>query len=361
MKKFISVMASAVMLTCFSAFPLTAHADYGITFEAGTVSTSGAVENGVLVQEETVTVPIRVTENQGVTTFLLEFTQDSNIEIISEKISAKESDFTSNGVNGSFMWNINALRLLWTENSCNDTNICGLVANLEVKVPAGTPEGKYEIGFNGEEIQVTNSNFDSIEFTVVPGYVEVGGNSANNTPAQTEPVAIQTTAAPAVTTKAPEVQPSSKQTQVQAQAAQTTKANAAETTVNDLANNATSSVNTTETTKPSATSSDADSTAANAVQTDENGNIVTTTNVSGDISSSNTTSDSKITENTDNSEATDSTSKTDSDTNSAASVNNKKSSPSTGVSSGEIAVIGVILTVSAAGAVIAFKSKGKNK
>lgn len=360
MKKFISVMASAVMLTCFSAFPLTAHADYGITFEAGTVSTSGAVENGVLVQEETVTVPIRVTENQGVTTFLLEFTQDSNIEIISEKISAKESDFTSNGVNGSFMWNINALRLLWTENSCNDTNICGLVANLEVKVPAGTPEGKYEIGFNGEEIQVTNSNFDSIEFTVVPGYVEVGGNSANNTPAQTEPVAIQTTAAPAVTTKAPEVQPSSKQTQVQAQAAQTTKANAAETTVNDLANNA-SSVNTTETTKPSATSSDADSTAANAVQTDENGNIVTTTNVSGDISSSNTTSDSKITENTDNSEATDSTSKTDSDTNSAASVNNKKSSPSTGVSSGEIAVIGVILTVSAAGAVIAFKSKGKNK
>lgn len=361
MKKFISAIASAVMFACFSAMPLTAHADYGVTFEAGQVSTTGAVSNGVLEQDEIVKVPINITENQGVTSFLIEFSHDSNIQIINDKVKATESDFVSDTFNGSFMWNLDALRLLWTEMECKDVDVCGLVVNLEVKVPAGTPVGKYEIGFNAPELQVTNSNFDSIEYTLIPGYVEVVGNSAENPPAQTEPAQTEPEKTEPPATQAADTQPVTTTRPPSAQApANTTKAvetTKAETTAaNSVTTNAPAN------TDKSVTTTTKTDNAVTVTQTDADGNIVTlaVSDTSSDTFSSDTAADSKSSENTDNSDSEKSESK--SDTTSKSSSDKKKNSPSTGISSGEIAVIGVVLTVSAAGAVIAFKSrKGKNK
>lgn len=210
MKKIASAIASLMILASASAIaPVTASADSLVAFEIGTASTTGAVSDGKLVQEETVLVPLNVTENVGMTTFLLEFANDGNFELINAT-----SDFGKGGdfkKLGSFTWNPEAQRVLWMEGSCRDTDLCGIIANLEVVIPSGTPVGKYEISFNEEEIQLTNSEFDSLEYTLTSGYIEVGGGEASapaEEPQQTAPAVTQApqppaTQAPVTTTKAP--------------------------------------------------------------------------------------------------------------------------------------------------------------
>lgn len=200
MKKIVSVLASIMALAVGSAaMAVTASAETGVAFEVGTVSTAGAIADGKLVQEELVLLPVKITENQGVTAFLLQFTQDSNIEVTSAK--TRGLDYSQSG---AFTWNVNNRCLLWSENACQDTTVCGTVVNLEIKIPAGTPEGRYEIGFEESGIQVTNTNFDSMEYTLTAGYVEVGGgNASQNPPPVVTEAPVTQAPKPAVVTKAP--------------------------------------------------------------------------------------------------------------------------------------------------------------
>lgn len=340
MKKFIAAIASLMVLTSVSAIaPLSVSADSVVAFEIGTVSTTGAVSDGKLVQEETVTVPVRVTENVGMTTFLLEFTQDSNIEIISFDSKKDDTEFTS----GAFTKNIDALRVLWIDNSCSDVSLCGLLMNIQVKVPAGTPVGKYEVGFNESETQLTNVNFDSLEYTLTSGYIEVGGDSSSNpsspqTPATTQAPQPVVTQAPV--TNAPEPVVTQAPAATKAPTVSTAKPQAANPTTDAAANIAESetvSKTTLETTDETAITSSAASTDITSESIAESDVTANTSGSSAKPSNNNN--------NTANGNKNNTVTKTD-------------KSPSTGATG--VVIPSILLAASAVG-VVAAASKKKKK
>lgn len=336
-KKLISVLASIMILSAGStSMALTASADTGVAFEVAKISTAGTITDGKLAQEEIVKVPVTITENKGVTAFLLEFTQDSNIEILAAK--NKNSDYTDVG---TFTWNVNALCLLWSENSCLDSVECGTVVELEVKVPAGTPVGTYEIGFNESEIQVTNTTFDSIEYTLTSGYVQVGGDSANNPVVETQAPVV--TEAPPAATQAPATQAPVKATQPPARA--TAPAAAEETTTTTVATTSTANSAVDATTAVSAPVNTV--TENTAVSGTGSGNIVTGNADSVQANETTTTASDKK-----NSSASNNSSKS-----SSSSANKTSDSPSTGVNG--VVVPAVLLAVSTLGVIIASKKKNK--
>lgn len=362
-KKFISSAAAVAMLACISAAPLSVSAENSkVQFEIGTISTVGEIRDGVLVNEESVLVPVDITENEGVATFMLEFTLDSNFEVTG--FITRQSELPD----GGFMNNKNALRILWTQNSCEDIYTCGNVLNLRITVPAGTPVGQYEVGFNSDEIQLTNSNFESLDVTLVPGYINVGGDPQNDSPVITEPAVTnppETQAPPAVQTTQNVPAPANNAGGVNAP-----QKDPQSTTVNNNADNAAAPVATSapvnSNNNNSATSA-ADSNVSQAVTTTAaaNGNSVSDAggvssqsgaSVTGDDFESAGSSSSADSKNNSNSSSADKSSA--SSKSSSASTNKTSNSPSTGA--GGIAIAGVVLTISAVGAVAAYKVK-KNK
>ena len=340
MKKFIAAIASLMVLTSVSAIaPLSVSADSVVAFEIGTVSTTGAVSDGKLVQEETVTVPVRVTENVGMTTFLLEFTQDSNIEIISFDSKKDDTEFTS----GAFTKNVDALRVLWIDNSCSDVSLCGLLMNIQVKVPAGTPVGKYEVGFNESETQLTNVNFDSLEYTLTSGYIEVGGDSSSNpssspqTPATTQAPQPVVTQAPV--TNAPEPVATQAPAATKAPTVSTAKpqaANPATDAAANIAESETGSETTLETTDETAITSSAASTDITSESIAESDVTANTSGSSAKPSNNNN--------NTANGNKNNTVTKTD-------------KSPSTGATG--VVIPSILLAASAVGVVAAASNKKK--
>lgn len=362
-KKFISSAAAVAMLACISAAPLSVSAENPkVQFEIGTISTVGEIRDGVLVNEESVLVPVDITENEGVATFMLEFALDNNFELTA--FITKQCELPG----GGFTYNKEALRILWTQNSCEDVNTCGNVLNLKITVPAGTPAGQYEIGFNGDEIQLTNSNFESLDVTLVPGYINVGGDPQNDSPVITEPAVTnppETQAPPAVQTtqnvpanhpadaggvNAPQKDPQSTTVLDNAAAAAPAATSAPVNSNNNpaVSSAADSNVSQTVTTTAAANGNSASDTDAVSSQS---GAAAT-----GDNSESAGSSSSAESKNNSNSSSADKSSA--SSKSSSASTNKTSNSPSTGA--GGIAVAGVVLTISAVGAVAAYKVK-KNK
>ncbi len=361
MKKLISVIASVMMIASLGVSSVTASADEGVAFEVTKVSTVGEIADGVLVNEETVTVPVVITKNQGSTAFLLEFNHDSAIEVTG--ISYSNSEYKKAG---QFSWNIKALCLLWSENLCQDTTVCGTVAELEFKVPAGTPVGQYEIAFTESEIQLTNSNFDSIEYTLTPGYIAVGGEVTDN-PVTTEmPVitetpiittVIQETPKPKVTTtEAPVTTPKTPTTTTKApvkatQPKATTTAKVEETTKKP----ATTTVVKAET---STQKTEQKETVAETVKAIETTVASETSFAEGTLSGIAVAESEEITVTTtiSNDEVENSVAKEIS-SKSSTKVDKTSNSPSTGVAS--IVVPSVLLAISTGGVVVAAKSKKK--
>lgn len=358
-KKFISSAAAVAVLACISAAPLSVSAENSkIQFEIGTVSTTGEIRDGVLVNEESVLVPVDITENEGVATFMLEFTLDSNLQLTA--FITKQCELPG----GGFTHNKDALRILWTEGSCQDVYTCGNVLNLKLTVPAGTPVGQYEIGFNGDEIQLTNSNFESMDVNLISGYVNVGGDPQNDTPVITEPAvtnppetpapapAVQTTQnvpskvpADAGGVNAPQKDPQTTTVDDNAAPAATSAPNNNNNSSNTSA--ADSNVSQAVTTTAAA----GGNSAADAVSSQTDAAAVTGDN-SAEVSSS-STADSKNDSKSSSNDKSSASSKT-------SSASNKTSnSPSTGA--GGIAVAGVVLTISAVGAVAAYKAKKNNR
>lgn len=341
MKKILSILASIAVIAAGSAsMTLTASADAGVVFEVGNVSTVGEIADGVLVNDETVVVPVNVTENQGFTAFLLEFTQADDIQVTDRK--SKDSVYRGAG---TYTWNPDALCLLWTENSCQDTNECGLVANLIVTVPAGTPVGTYEIGFEESTVQVTNTNFDSLEFSLIPGGVQVGGDPSQNPPVVTE--------APETVTQAPETtklpakatQPAPKVTSApekQTEAAVTTVKPGAAAPANDN-----SAAQTTVLENAPAVSTAADEIAA-AVNTTAEETAVTGN--ASDVKSSESAAAA-------NNSSSKTDSKKDNSSSKKSSANKTSDSPSTGVKG--IALPAAFLAVSTVGVIAASKIRKK--
>lgn len=352
MKKILSVLASlAVIAAGSSSMALTASADAGVVFEVSTVSTVGEVADGVLVNDETVRVPVNVTQNEGLTAFLLEFTQADGIQITTtgpnlKKVTTEGSVFK--GI-GSFLWNLDSRCLLWSESSCSDTDNCGLVITLDVNVPAGTPVGTYEIGFEESTIQVTNTNFDSLEFSLVPGGIEVGGDPSQNPPA---PVVTE---APPVVTQAPET------TKLPTKATQPAK----ETTAAPAKQTESAAV----TTKKSGAAPAADTSAApassgaaeTALQTsDENAALTTTVEenaVTGGASDVKSSESVAAAGGSSSKQDSKSDSKKNDNSSKKSSANKTSDSPSTGVKG--IALPAAFLAVSTVGVIAASKTKKK--
>lgn len=352
MKKILSVLASlAVIAAGSSSMALTASADAGVVFEVSTVSTVGEVADGVLVNDETVRVPVNVTQNEGLTAFLLEFTQADGIQITTtgpnlKKVTTDGSVFK--GI-GSFLWNLDSRCLLWSESSCSDTDNCGLVITLDVNVPAGTPVGTYEIGFEESTIQVTNTNFDSLEFSLVPGGIEVGGDPSQNPPA---PVVTE---APPVVTQAPET------TKLPTKATQPAK----ETTAAPAKQTESAAV----TTKKSGAAPAADTSAApassgaaeTALQTsDENAALTTTVEenaVTGGASDVKSSESAAAAGGSSSKQDSKSDSKKNDNSSKKSSANKTSDSPSTGVKG--IALPAAFLAVSTVGVIAASKTKKK--
>lgn len=347
MKKIASALASLMILASAAAIaPVTASADSLVAFEIGTAATTGAVSDGKLVQEETVLVPVSVTENVGMTTFLLEFANDGNFEVINAT-----SDFGKGGdfkKLGSFTWNPEAQRVLWIEGSCRDTELCGIIANLEVVIPSGTPVGKYEISFNGDETQLTNADFDSLEYTLTSGYIEVGGDETSNpaepqqTTAATQAPQPPATQAPAVTTtKAPVTQAPV----VTTKAPSTTKA--AETTTSRK-NQAAPAETVGATSKPVAEtvleSTDALSTAISSDSTDTSVSETTDISETSEATVSSGNASAKPSNNSNKNNNKNNVSKTD-------------KSPSTGATG--VVIPSILLAASSVGVVIAASKKKK--
>jgi len=348
MKKILSILASlAVIAAGSSSMALTASADAGVVFEVSTVSTVGEIADGVLVNDETVVVPVNVTQNEGFTAFLLEFTQADGIQITDKK--TKDSVYRGTG---TYTWNINSLCLLWTDERCMDSNELGLVTNLIVNVPAGTPVGTYEIGFEESTIQVTNTNFDSLEFSLVPGGIEVGGDPSQNPPAPVE------TEAPPVVTQAPETTKlPSKATQP---AKDTTAAPAKQTDAAAVTTKKSGAAPAADTSAAPASSGAA---AETALQTNaENAALTTTvaeeTAVTGsdsDVKSSESAAAAGGSSSSDKSSAADS--KKNDNSSKKSSANKTSDSPSTGVKG--IALPAVFLAASTAGVIAASKIRKK--
>ncbi len=352
MKKILSVLASlAVIAAGSSSMALTASADAGVVFEVSTVSTVGEVADGVLVNDETVRVPVNVTQNEGLTAFLLEFTQADGIQITTTGQPGLKKTATEGSVFkgiGSFLWNLDSRCLLWSESSCSDTDNCGLVITFDVNVPAGTPVGTYEIGFEESTIQVTNTNFDSLEFSLVPGGIEVGGDPSQNPPAPVE------TEAPPVVTQAPET------TKLPTKATQPAK----DTTAAPAKQTESAAV----TTKKSGAAPAADTSAApassgaaeTALQTsDENAALTTTveenavTGGASDVKSS----ESAAAGGSSSKQDSKSDSKKNDNSSKKSSANKTSDSPSTGVKG--IALPAAFLAVSTVGVIAASKTKKK--
>lgn len=352
MKKILSVLASlAVIAAGSSSMALKASADAGVVFEVSTVSTVGEVADGVLVNDETVRVPVNVTQNEGLTAFLLEFTQADGIQITTtgpnlKKVTTEGSVFK--GI-GSFLWNLDSRCLLWSESSCSDTDNCGLVITLDVNVPAGTPVGTYEIGFEESTIQVTNTNFDSLEFSLVPGGIEVGGDPSQNPPAPVE------TEAPPVVTQAPET------TKLPSKATQPAK----DTTAAPAKQTESAAV----TTKKSGAAPAADTSAApassgaaeTALQTsDENAALTTTVEenaVTGGASDVKSSESAAAAGGSSSKQDSKSDSKKNDNSSKKSSANKTSDSPSTGVKG--IALPAAFLAVSTVGVIAASKTKKK--
>ena len=353
MKKILSVLASlAVIAAGSSSMALTASADADVVFEVSTVSTVGEVADGVLVNDETVRVPVNVTQNVGLTAFLLEFTQADGIQITTtgpnlKKVTTEGSVFK--GI-GSFLWNLDSRCLLWSESSCSDTDNCGLVITLDVNVPAGTPVGTYEIGFEESTIQVTNTNFDSLEFSLVPGCIEVGGDPSQNPPAPAE------TEAPPVVTQAPET------TKLPTKATQPAK----ETTAAPAKQTESAAV----TTKKSGAAPAADTSAATAssgaaaetaLQTNSENAALTTTveenAVTGNVSDVKSSESAAAAGGSSSKKDSKSDSKKSDNSSKKSSANKTSDSPSTGVKG--IALPAAFLAVSTVGVIAASKTKKK--
>lgn len=340
MKKLLSVLASIAVIAAGSAsMTLTASADAGVVFEVGNVSTAGEIADGVLVNDETVLVPVNVTENQGFTAFLLEFTQADGIQI-TEKQS---QDSVYRGI-GSYYWNIDALCLLWTENSCQDTGECGLVVNLVVNVPAGTPVGTYDIGFEESTVQVTNTNFDTLEFSLISGSVQVGGDPSQNPPVVTEAPEIVTQASETTRLPAKATQPAPKVTSAPEKQTET-----AVTTVKPAAAPAadSSAVQTTVLENVTAVSTAADENTATVNTTAEE---TAATGNSSDVKSSESVAAA-------DGSSSETDSKKDNSSSKKSSANKTSDSPSTGVKG--IALPAAFLAVSTVGVVAASKIRKK--
>ncbi len=354
MKKILSVLASlAVIAAGSSSMALTASADADVVFEVSTVSTVGEVADGVLVNDETVRVPVNVTQNVGLTAFLLEFTQADGIQIITKGQPGLPKTATEGSVFkgiGSFLWNLDSRCLLWSESSCSDTDNCGLVITLDVNVPAGTPVGTYEIGFEESTIQVTNTNFDSLEFSLVPGGIEVGGDPSQNPPATVE------TEAPPVVTQAPET--TKLPTKATQPAKETTAAPAKQTEAAAVTTRKSGAAPAADTSAATASSGAA---AETALQTNSENAALTTTVEENAVTGN--TSDVKSSESA--AAAGGSSSKKDSKSDSKKSDNSSKKSsanktsdsPSTGVKG--IALPAAFLAVSTVGVIAASKTKKK--
>lgn len=353
MKKILSVLASlAVIAAGSSSMALTASADADVVFEVSTVSTVGEVADGVLVNDETVRVPVNVTQNVGLTAFLLEFTQADGIQIITKGQPGLPKTATEGSVFkgiGSFLWNLDSRCLLWSESSCSDTDNCGLVITLDVNVPAGTPVGTYEIGFEESTIQVTNTNFDSLEFSLVPGGIEVGGDPSQNPPAPVE------TEAPPVVTQAPET------TKLPTKATQPAK----ETTAAPAKQTEAAAV----TTKKSGAAPAADTSAATAssgvaetaLQTNSENAALTTTveenAVTGNVSDVKSSESAAAAGGSSSKKDSKSDSKKNDNSSKKSSANKTSDSPSTGVKG--IALPAAFLAVSTVGVIAASKTKKK--
>lgn len=353
MKKILSVLASlAVIAAGSSSMALTASADADVVFEVSTVSTVGEVADGVLVNDETVRVPVNVTQNVGLTAFLLEFTQADGIQIITKGQPGLPKTATEGSVFkgiGSFLWNLDSRCLLWSESSCSDTDNCGLVITLDVNVPAGTPVGTYEIGFEESTIQVTNTNFDSLEFSLVPGGIEVGGDPSQNpsAPVQTE--------APPVVTQAPETTKlPSKATQP---AKETTAAPAKQTESAAVTTKKSGAAPVADTSAATASSG----TAETALQTNSENAALTTTveenAVTGNASDVKSSESAVAAGGSSSKKDSKSDSKKSDNSSKKSSANKTSDSPSTGVKG--IALPAAFLAVSTVGVIAASKTKKK--
>lgn len=353
MKKILSVLASlAVIAAGSSSMALTASADADVVFEVSTVSTVGEVADGVLVNDETVRVPVNVTQNVGLTAFLLEFTQADGIQITTpgpnlKKVTTEGSVFK--GI-GSFLWNLDSRCLLWSESSCSDTDNCGLVITLDVNVPAGTPVGTYEIGFEESTIQVTNTNFDSLEFSLVPGGIEVGGDTSQNPPA---PVVTE---APPVVTQAPET--TKLPTKATQPAKETTAAPAKQTEAAAVTTKKSGAAPAADTSAATASSGAATET---ALQTNSENAALTTTveenAVTGNVSDVKSSESAAATGGSSSKKDSKSDSKKNDNSSKKSSANKTSDSPSTGVKG--IALPAAFLAVSTVGVIAASKTKKK--
>ena len=352
MKKILSVLASlAVIAAGSSSMALTASADADVVFEVSTVSTVGEVADGVLVNDETVRVPVNVTQNVGLTAFLLEFTQADGIQITTtgpnlKKVTTEGSVFK--GI-GSFLWNLDSRCLLWSESSCSDTDNCGLVITLDVNVPAGTPVGTYEIGFEESTIQVTNTNFDSLEFSLVPGGIEVGGDPSQNPPAPVE------TEAPPVVTQAPET--TKLPTKATQPAKETTAAPAKQTESAAVTTKKSGAAPVADTSAATASSG----TAETALQTNSENAALTTTveenAVTGNASDVKSSESAAAAGGSSSKKDSKSDSKKSDNSSKKSSANKTSDSPSTGVKG--IALPAAFLAVSTVGVIAASKTKKK--
>lgn len=353
MKKILSVLASlAVIAAGSSSMALTASADADVVFEVSTVSTVGEVADGVLVNDETVRVPVNVTQNVGLTAFLLEFTQADGIQIITKGQPGLPKTATEGSVFkgiGSFLWNLDSRCLLWSESSCSDTDNCGLVITLDVNVPAGTPVGTYEIGFEESTIQVTNTNFDSLEFSLVPGGIEVGGDPSQNPPATVE------TEAPPVVTQAPET--TKLPTKATQPAKETTAAPAKQTEAAAVTTRKSGAAPAADTSAATASSGAAET----ALQTNsENAALTTTveeTAVTGNVSDVKSSESAAAAGSSSSKKDSKSDSKKSDNSSKKSSANKTSDSPSTGVKG--IALPAAFLAVSTVGVIAASKTKKK--
>ncbi len=352
MKKIISAIMSVLMLTSIIS-TVTVSAETHITFEVAQVSATGEIKDGVLVNEEVVTVPVEISQNNGITAFLLDFACDENLTVK----KARFSDSVFRPI-GAFTWNIDELCLLWSENKCQDTRDTGLVINLEVVVPAGTPVGTYEIGFDEGESEVTNTNFDAIEFVLIPGHVQVGGESSEN-PVVTEEQVTEEVTTKATTKETTEVttKATTKATTRVTTEATTKEKDVTETKVTTTKNNNATKPMETTTTKYVTTTTD--EIVTTELSDDESNDVIVVTSVvevSGEVVATLEETEEVVDSTTTKLVSNKENSKSNSKKNSTIT-DKTDNSPSTGVAS--VVIPAVLLVVSTGGVVVASKSKKK--
>lgn len=162
MKRTLAFLLMLIML--LSLISVTAFAADGVAFQVDTSGITGAVNPG-----DTITVPIKITANPGIT--MVNFDPVYPSEIFESVAVTGNAEF-----GGSF--SLNGTKTSWEadDGTVNNENT-GLFATISLTVKSDAV-GTATISLKGsisEEIDITNADYDTVEYTVTPGTVTIAG------------------------------------------------------------------------------------------------------------------------------------------------------------------------------------------